>query len=76
MTLDPDILLTAGLILALLSLPSILSALGDRRAPRASAMTVLLAGALILYAARTKPGGYQVDQIPQIVLGTIAQFLP
>lgn len=74
--MSPDLMLTMGLIAALLCLPSILSALSDRRAPRASAVTILIAGAMVLYATTQKPGGYQVDQIPGIMSRTLAQFLP
>ena len=38
----PDLMLTLGLILGVLAVPSILSALSDRRAPRASALTILI----------------------------------
>lgn len=74
--MDPDLFLTAGLILALLTFPSILSAMSDGRAPRASAVTVLIAGSMILFAATQKPGGYQVDQIPNTVVRTINALLP
>ena len=55
---------------------AILSAMSDGRAPRASAVTVLIAGSMILFAATQKPGGYQVDQIPNTVVRTINALLP
>lgn len=42
--MDSDLALVIGLVLAALTVPSILSALSDRRAPRASAITILIAG--------------------------------
>ena len=74
--MDPDIALTLGIIIAAFSIPSILSALSDSRAPRASALTVLIGGGLILYAIQTSPGGYTLDQVPEVVIRVIGQFMP
>ncbi|SFT98547.1 hypothetical protein [Sedimentitalea nanhaiensis] len=70
--MEPDLALTLGVIVGVFSIPSILSAISGRRAPRAPALTILIAGGLILFALSTKPGGYRIDQIPDTVLGVIA----
>ena len=44
--MEPDLALTLGVIIAAFSVPSILSALSDSRAPRASALTILIGGGL------------------------------
>lgn len=54
--MDTDLALVLGLIIAALSIPSVLSAISDRRAPRASAITILIAGGLILFAIQGNPG--------------------
>ena len=74
--MDPDLALTLGLVIAAFSVPSILSALSDRRAPRASALTVLIGGALILYAIQGKPGGYTIGQVPDVFVSVVGQYLP
>ncbi|MGC1506013.1 MAG: hypothetical protein WA782_17975 [Sulfitobacter sp.] len=74
--MDPDLALSLGMLIAAFSVPSILSALTDRRAPRASALTVLLGGALILYAMQAKPGGYTFEQIPDVFVSVIARYMP
>ena len=74
--MDTDLALVLGLILGGLTIPSVLSAFSDRRAPRASAVTVLIAGALILYAVVAKPGGYSLAQIPDVFFGVLARFIP
>jgi hypothetical protein len=60
-----DLALVLGIVIAAFSIPSILSAFSDRRAPRASAITILIAGALVLYAIQTKPGGVRIGRRAQ-----------
>ena len=74
--MDSDLALVIGLVLAALSVPSILSALSDSRAPRASAVTVLIAGGLVLYAMQTHPGGYSLGEVPDVFVSVLAKFIP
>ena len=74
--MDTDVALVLGIILAAFSIPSILSSLTDRRAPRASALTILIGGGLILYAVQTKSGGYTFEQIPTVFTNVIARYMP
>lgn len=74
--MDPDLALSLGLVIAAFSVPSILSALSDRRAPRASALTVLIGGGLILYAMQGKPGGYTLSEVPDVFVSVAARYLP
>ena len=73
--MDADLALVIGIIVAIFAIPSALSALTDRRVPRASAVTVLIAGAMIIYAIRTHPGGYNLEDIPNVVVRVVAQFI-
>ncbi|MGB7240974.1 MAG: hypothetical protein WBC93_02665 [Sulfitobacter sp.] len=72
--MDGDLAIILGLVLAGLSLPSILSAVSDRRAPRASAVTILIAGGLILYAMQSKPGGYGLTELPEVFFRVVGQL--
>lgn len=72
--MEPDLALSLGIVVAAFSVPSILSALSDRRAPRASALTVLIGGALILYAVTSKPGGYSMGEIPDVFVRSLSGF--
>jgi len=74
--MDTDLALVIGIILAGFSVPSILSALSDKRAPRASAITILIAGGLILFAVQGKPGGYTFEQMPDVFVNVIARYMP
>lgn len=74
--MDPDLSLVLGIIIGGFSIPSILSAISDSRAPRASALTILIAGGLILYATQNKPGGVVLAEIPDIFVNVVARYLP
>ena len=74
--MDADLFLVMGIVLAGFSIPSILSAITDGRAPRASAITILIAGGLILIAFQTHPGGYSFDQIPDAFVRVAARYMP
>ena len=74
--MDADLSLVLGLIIAAFSIPSVLSALGDGRSPRASMVTILIAGALIIYALMNKPGGYTLAQVPEAFIQVIARYMP
>ncbi|KEJ90908.1 hypothetical protein [Sulfitobacter donghicola] len=74
--MDTDLALVLGLIIAALSVPSILSAISDKRAPRASAITILIAGGLIVFAIQGKPGGYNMEQIPDVFVNVFARYMP
>ena len=73
--MTPDAALFAGLVLAALSIPSMVSAYSESRAPRLSALLVLTAGGLILWAFRTKPGGYTLEQIPEAFFTVLGQII-
>jgi len=71
----PDMYLVLGLMIGAFSVPSILSAVSDGRSPRASAITILIAGGLILLAIQTQPGGYRLQEIPDVFVRVIALFV-
>ena len=73
--MTPDAALFAGLVLAALSIPSMFSAYSENRAPRVSAVLVLTAGGLILWAFRTKPGGYTPEQLPDAFFTVLGQII-
>jgi hypothetical protein len=74
--MDPDLAFILGLVIACLAIPSVLSAFSDSRAPRASAIIILIAGALILYGLATNPGGYPIKDIPDTFFSVINRFMP
>lgn len=73
--LDSDLLLVIGLVIGAVTIPSIIAAISDSRAPRAAAVGLVLAGALVLVAIVTKPGGYTASQIPNVFAQVFARVL-
>jgi len=73
--MDPDLLLTIGIIIGVLTLPAFVAAWRDGRAPRAGAILLVVAGVLIVLASQRKPGGYVLGEIPGVIVGTISRLL-
>ena len=72
--ISQDLFLVFGIIITGFSVPSIMGAIADRRAPRASAIAILIGGSLILIALSQKPGGYTLEEVPQAFIRVVAFF--
>ena len=55
--MDADTVLILGLLTVGFSIPTMVSAISDSRAPRAAIVTTLVGGSLIFYAFKTHPDG-------------------
>lgn len=73
--MSTDLALVLGLVVIFFSLPAIISAWSDRRAPRAP-MMILIGGGLIIFAVTQNPGGYSIAQVPDVFFGVIRQLMP
>ena len=74
MDTDTDLLLTLGIVLLVLSVPSLLAAWAESRAPRIGAIMVVVATGLIIAALVIKPGGYDFNQVPGVMIGVVARL--
>jgi hypothetical protein len=72
--MDTDLALTVGIVLGVLSVPSLLSAWVDGRAPRMGAIMVIAALGLIIAALVENPGGYAFNQVPDVMLKTVMRL--
>lgn len=73
--MDADVMLVTGMVLSVLSLPSIAAAWAERRSPRVGTIVLLGGGGLILWALREKDGGYALADIPDVVYSVIGQLM-
>jgi len=74
--MDTDLMLVVGIVFAVLTVPSMISAYSDNRPIRAAALVLLLSLGLIAYAVSTHPGGYRFEEIPDVFFGVVARFIP
>lgn len=73
--MDPDLVLSVGLVLGVLSIPAILSALSEGRSPLAGGMALIAACGLVFLAWRTSPEGYGLRDLPHVLIEVIARYL-
>jgi hypothetical protein len=74
--MDTDLLLTVGIVLAILTLPALLAAWSEGRAPRLAAIILLAAMVLVVTALTQKPGGYAFAEIPKVMLAVAGRYVP
>lgn len=73
--MQPDMMLVIGMGLMVLSLPAIISAWAENRAPRVGALVLLGGGGLVVWALREKDGGYTWADLPDVLYGVIGQLM-
>ncbi|MEO0371734.1 MAG: hypothetical protein AAF231_09790 [Pseudomonadota bacterium] len=72
---DPDILIALGVFLLVLSVPSLISAVIDRRPPRVAALTAIIAAGILVYTVQTNPGIYSLRDVPDVFIRVAARFI-
>ena len=73
--MDTDLIFVVGLVLAPFPIPSIVSAWSERRVPRTAAIVVVVGCAMIVWALTQKPGGYRLEQVPDVIVGVIGRLI-
>ncbi|MEP2783414.1 MAG: hypothetical protein ABJO67_10795 [Pseudoruegeria sp.] len=73
--MDIDLYYIIGVTLLAFAIPSAISAIIDKQAPRLSAILIVIAGAMIIYAARETPGGLQLHTIPDAFINAVGKYL-
>jgi hypothetical protein len=69
--MNPDILLTLGVLLLIPTIPMIFNGLKEGVAPRFAFVMILFSCGLIAGAFLNRPGGYTVNEVPEIMIATI-----
>ena len=69
--MDTDLVLTLGIVLAVLTIPSLLAAFVEGRPPRVGALVLMAAMAMILTAVMYRPTGYRFDEVPTVMLNVV-----
>jgi formate-dependent nitrite reductase membrane component NrfD len=71
--MDTDLVLTLGILLLIMTVPSLLAAWVEGRAPRIGALMLLASSSMIVTALVARPSGYRFEEIPQVMLGVVAR---
>ncbi|MCD9148075.1 hypothetical protein [Pseudophaeobacter flagellatus] len=72
--MDSDLALVLGIFLAALSVPSILAGLSENRPPRSSGLLLLVGVGCMAFAILSHPGGYRLEQIPDVFFSVLGRF--
>lgn len=72
--MDTDLVLTVGIVLFVLSIPSLLAAWVEGRPPRLGAILVIVALGMVVGALWVKPGGYAFNQVPGVMIGVLSRL--
>lgn len=73
--MDTDLILTLGILLVIVTIPSLLSAWVEGRPPRVGALILLAAMSMILAAVINRPTGYRFEEIPTVMLNVVTRAI-
>jgi hypothetical protein len=73
--MDTDLILTLGIVLLILTLPSLLAAWVEGQAPRVGAIMLVASLAMIVAALLYKPGGYAINEMPGVMVAVFARMV-
>jgi formate-dependent nitrite reductase membrane component NrfD len=73
--MDTDLVLTLGIVLLVLTIPSLLAAWVEGRAPRVGAIMFFTSLTMIVAATLYKPGGYAADDVPEVIVAVFARMI-
>jgi formate-dependent nitrite reductase membrane component NrfD len=73
--MDTDLVLTLGIVLLVVTLPSLLAAWVEGRAPRVGAIMLVTSFAMIIAAVLYKPGGYAIDEVLTVMVGVFSRVI-
>ena len=70
-----EFILVLGLVIGVLAIPGIFSAIVDGNPPRVAAVAVVVSGAMIIFAIFRTPGGFSVNELPDIIGRVVRSLL-
>ena len=73
--MDTDLVLTLGIVLLVVTVPSLLAAWVEGRFPRLGAFMTVASIAMIVTAVLSKPGGYVFNDVPGVMVGVFGRMI-
>ena len=73
--MDLDLIFVIGCIVTAFSIPAIVSAFSDNRAPRYPALIIIIGVVMIGFAINERPGAFTFDTVPEVFAKVIGRYL-
>ena len=73
--MDTDLILTLGIVLMILALPSLLSAWVEGVIPRVGIVMLIAGLGMIITAVVYSPAGYRFNDVPGVMVGVVARMI-
>jgi len=73
--MDSDTIFVVGFVIAVLSIPAMVSAFSDSRTPRVPAIIILIGGLMIGYAINERPGAYSLETFPDTFVRVVGKVI-
>lgn len=71
--MDADLLMFLGIFIGAFAFPTLIGSFSAGQSPRAALIFGFIGGCLIVTAIAMKPGGYDFDEIPGLMVGVVRQ---
>lgn len=73
--MDLDLIFVIGCIVTAFSIPAIVSAFSDNRAPRYPALIIIIGVVMIGFAINERPGAFTFETLPEVFAKVIGRYL-
>jgi formate-dependent nitrite reductase membrane component NrfD len=73
--MDTDLVLTLGIVLLVVTQPTLLAAWVEGHPPRVGAIMLVASLAMIVAAVITRPGGYAINDVPGVMVGVAMRLI-
>ena len=73
--MDIDLIFVAGIVIGAFSIPAIVSAFSDRRAPRMAAVFMMISAGMITYAVQMRAEPYILEQLDDVFISVVARYV-
>jgi len=69
--MDGDLIMVLGIVIFAASIPATISAFSYGNPPRAAMIAVIVGGGMIVWANLSRPGGYRIEEMPDLFVRVI-----
>lgn len=73
--MDVELIFIVGVVLSVFSVPAVMSAFSEGRAPRVAMIAIIVGGSMVVWALSKNPNGFTLWEIPEIFVRVVARYL-